>query len=314
MAVIKLKRRIKAHPDVAWKVISDMTGLALAAPHISKIEILEGEGVGLKRRLHDTHGRWWIEECIDWQEGKSYTMRVGESNFAFSFKQMMFRWGMQYAGGDHVLLFMRFSYTPRYGPVGQILDRFKFRPRFEAQAHEIMDGWVRSIHSREWVHNVTVDALLENKGREVISIGPDLPILEVAERLSSERIGCLLVLAEDGGIAGLVSERDIVRALSEHGPQVLDQPVSGIMTTKVIVCDAQDNMMLVMSCMTERRIRHLPVMQEDRLVGMISIGDVVKNRMAELESESQALRELIAARRWREAYRQMGPAAAADIV
>jgi CBS domain-containing protein len=313
MAVIKLKRRIKAQPDVAWKVISDMTGLALAAPHISKVEILEGERVGMKRRLHDTHGRWWIEECTDWQEGTSYTMRVGESSFTFAFKKMTFRWGMQHSG-EHVTLFMRFSYTPRYGPVGQILDRFKFRPRFEAQALEIMDGWIKTIHSREWAHNVTVDSLLESKSREIVSIEPDLPILKVAERLSQHRIGCVLVLEEDGRIAGLVSERDIVRALSERGPDVLDHPASEIMTAKVIVCDTDDNMMHIMACMTDRRIRHLPVMQDERLVGMISIGDVVKNRMAELESESQALRELIAARRWREAYRQMGPAAAADIV
>lgn len=309
MATIKLKRRVKAHADVVWKVISDMTGLAIAAPHISKVEILEGEGVGLKRRLHDTHGRWWIEECTDWKEGKSYTMRIGESNFAFAFRKMTYRWGMQRTG-DYITLHMRFKYTPRYWLLGQILDRFKFRPRFEDQALEVMDAWIKTIHSREWVHNVTVNSILEEKGRNVISISPDMPVFEVAELLRSKRIGCVLVLEADGAIAGLVSERDIVCGLADHGPEVLNHPASEIMTAKVIVCEPQDNMMLVMSCMTGRRIRHLPVLQGEKIVGMISIGDVVKTRIEELESQSETLKEFIAARRWRELYRQIGPAAA----
>lgn len=309
MATIKLKRRVKAHADVVWKVISDMTGLAIAAPHISKVEILEGERVGLKRRFHDTRGRWWIEECIAWQEGKSYTMRIGESNFAFAFKKMTYRWGMQRTG-DYITLHMRFKYTPRYGLIGQFLNRFKFRPHFEDQALEVMDAWIKTIHSREWVHNVTVNSILEEKGRDIISIRPDMPVFEVAELLRSKRIGCVLVLGEDGNIAGLVSERDIVCGLADHGREVLDHPASEIMTAKVIVCEPQDNMMLVMSCMTGRRIRHLPVLQGDDIAGMISIGDVVKTRIAELESQSETLREFIAARRWRELYRQIGPPAA----
>ena len=76
MAVIELRRRIKARPDVVWKVMSDMSGLALMAAHISKVEILEGEGRGLRRRVHDQRGRWWIETCTDWQEGERYTMTV----------------------------------------------------------------------------------------------------------------------------------------------------------------------------------------------------------------------------------------------
>jgi predicted transcriptional regulator len=81
------------------------------------------------------------------------------------------------------------------------------------------------------------------------------------------------------------------------------------MTRKVIVCQPDDNMILIMSCMSDRRVRHLPVMEGDRIIGIISIGDVVKTRIAELESESATLKEFIAARRWRELYRKLGPAA-----
>ena len=308
MAVIKLKRRIKAHPDVVWKVISDMTGLALTAPHINKVEILEGRQVGLKRKLHDDFGRWWIEECIRWEDHRSYTMQVGESNFAFAFRKMKYTWGML-EQGKNVTIWMRFKYTPRYGVVGQVLDRFKFRPRFEDQCNEVLDAWIRTIHSREWVYQVTVDKILEKKGHDVFSISPDTQIMETARLLREKRIGTAMVLEEDGSIAGLVSERDIVTGLADHGPEIVERPVAEIMTKKVIVCQPDDNMILIMSCMSDRRIRHLPVMEGEQIIGIISIGDVVKTRIAELESESATLKEFIAARRWRELYRKLGPAA-----
>jgi CBS domain-containing protein len=308
MAVIKLKRRIKAHPDTVWKVISDMTGLALTAPHISKVEILEGHQVGLKRRLHDDFGRWWQEECVQWEDQRSYTMEVGESNFAFAFKKMKYTWGMV-EKGKNITIWMRFRYTPRYGVIGQVLDRFKFRPRFEGQCNEVLDAWIRAIHSREWVYQVTVDTILEKKGHDVFSITPDTTIIETARLLREKRIGTAMVLDPDGSIAGLVSERDIVTGLAENGPDVIRDPVSRIMTKKVIVCQPDDNMVLIMSCMSDRRIRHLPVMDGDEITGIISIGDVVKTRMEELESESATLKEFIAARRWRELYRKLGPAA-----
>jgi signal-transduction protein with cAMP-binding, CBS, and nucleotidyltransferase domain len=127
--------------------------------------------------------------------------------------------------------------------------------------------------------------------------------------LRKNRIGSVLVLDSDGGIAGVVSERDIVRGLADFGPGVLHRSVTDIMTRKVVVAHPEDNMVLVMACMSDRRIRHLPVMDGDELVGIISIGDVVKTRIQELEGESETLRGYIDARRWRELYMEIGPAA-----
>lgn len=235
----------------------------------------------------------------DGGRGKQFRLRL---------QKMKYTWGML-EQGKNITLWMRFKYTPRYGVIGQILDRFKFRPRFEALCNEVLDAWIRTIHSREWVYQVTVDTILEKKGHGVVSISPDTRIMDTAQLLREKRIGTAMVLDEDGTIAGLVSERDVVTGLAEHGPEIIHRPVSEIMTKKVIVCQPDDNMILIMSCMSDRRIRHLPVMDGEQVIGIISIGDVVKTRIAELESESATLKEFIAARRWRELYRKLGPAA-----
>ena len=308
MAVIDLRRRVKAQPDVVWKVISDMAGLALTAPHISKVEILEGDGVGLKRRLHDHQGRWWIEECTAFNEMRDYSMRIGESNVAFAFKRMDYTWGMR-EEGEHVTIRMRFDYLPRYGPFGRLFDRFKFRRRFEELSNQVLDGWVNAIQNRDWAQKVTVESLLEEKGRGVISVEPALSIGDLTTLLREKRIGCVLVLDPAGALVGLVSERDVVGGIAEQGPGILTSPVSEIMTRDVIVCAPTDNMMQIMSSMTERRIRHLPVVVDDVVLGIVSIGDVVKTRIEQLESESETLREFIAAGRFRDAYRRMGPSA-----
>ncbi len=307
MAVIELRRRIKARPDVVWKVMSDMSGLALMAAHISKVEILEGEGLGLRRRVHDQRGRWWLETCTDWQEGERYTMTVDSGDFVFSFKRMAYTWGLT-RQGEHVTIEMRFDYTPRYGPVGLILDRLRDRHRIETQYEQLLDAWVHAIHNRDWSRKITVAAILDDTGREVFSGTPELAIAELAAVLRERRIGCALVM-DAGAIAGIASERDVVNGLAARGAGILEEPVAEIMTRDVIVCAPEDDMMQIMSLMTQRRIRHLPVVENDAVVGVISIGDVVKTRIAELETESESLREAIAAGQYRDAYRRMGPAA-----
>ena len=307
MAVIELRRRIKARPDIVWRVMSDMSGLALMAAHISKVEILEGEGRGLRRRVHDQRGRWWLETCTDWQEGERYTMVVDSGDFVFSFKRMAYTWGLT-RQGEHVTIEMRFDYTPRYGPVGLVLDRLRDRHRIETQYEQLLDAWVHAIHNRDWSQKITVAAILDEKGREVFSVTPELAIAELAAVLRERRIGCALVM-DEGAIAGVASERDVVNGLAARGAGILEEPVAEIMTRDVIVCAPEDDMMQIMSLMTQRRIRHLPVVEDDAVVGVISIGDVVKTRIAELETESESLREAIAAGQYRDAYRRMGPAA-----
>ena len=114
-----------------------------------------------------------------------------------------------------------------------------------------------------------------------------------ARLLTDRRIGALVVGDESGDIAGMLSERDIVAGIATHGAAVLDQAVSELMTRKVVFCHPRDTIADVMGKMTDRRIRHLPVVDGDRLLGVISIGDVVKQRIAETENEAEALREYI---------------------
>ncbi len=139
-----------------------------------------------------------------------------------------------------------------------------------------------------------VSSILRQKGTDVASIGPDQTIAETAALLSDKRIGAALVLDPSGTVLGVISERDIVRGIAASGQNCLDLSVQSLMTEKVISCSPEDKLDDIMSMMTEHRIRHLPVMDGSKLAGIISIGDVVKNRVAEIEMESQAMREYIA--------------------
>jgi CBS domain-containing protein len=308
MAVIEFRRRIRARPEAVWSVVSDLSGLALIAPHISKVEILEGKGRGLRRRVFDQQGRAWVETCTDWREGESYTMTIDEGEPLLAFRRMACTCALT-REGDHVTVGLRCEYAPRYGVFGLLLDRFRYRPRIEAQQGRLLDAWVSAIHSRDWARKMTVETILDDKGRDVIDISADATIAELAALLRERRIGCVVVPDGAGGVAGILSERDVVAGLAKEGPSILGRPVSSIMTRDVVVCRPGDDLLRIMSMMTDRRIRHLPVVLDGRLAGLISIGDVVKARMAELETESETLREYIAAGHWRDAYRRVGPAA-----
>jgi CBS domain-containing protein len=139
---------------------------------------------------------------------------------------------------------------------------------------------------------MTVRAILDAKGRQVVSIGADAKLSSAVKTLSERRIGALLVMA-GGKIEGILSERDIVRELGERGPAVLDEPVRTVMTSKVMTCRRSDTVSLLMERMTEGKFRHLPVVEDGQVIGLISIGDVVKHRVMEYETEQEALRDYI---------------------
>lgn len=141
---------------------------------------------------------------------------------------------------------------------------------------------------------MNVESILQTKGREVVSVKPGESVAAAAETLHRRRIGAALVLDGDGAVEGVISERDIVRGLATHGGVVLGMKVAELMTSDVETCEPGDAVDHVMAVMTERRVRHLPVMRNGKLVGVISIGDVVKHRLAEIESEAKSLREYIA--------------------
>ena len=139
---------------------------------------------------------------------------------------------------------------------------------------------------------MTVRAILDTKGHQIMSVLPDAKMSEAIKLLSERRIGAVLVMSQ-GRIDGILSERDIVRVLGERGASVLDEPVSAVMTRKVVNCRPNDTVSAIMEMMTLGKFRHLPVLDDDRVVGLISIGDVVKWRVQEYENEQEALRTYI---------------------
>ena len=141
---------------------------------------------------------------------------------------------------------------------------------------------------------MTIAHIVHGKPHRLISVAPDESLQQAAEILTRERIGALLVLKPNGDIAGIISERDIVRAVGLQGIDVLGRPVAELMTKEVTCCAPEDEIDEAMALMTQRRFRHLPVRQGGKIVAMISIGDVVKQKVEEAEAESQSLREYIA--------------------
>ncbi len=141
---------------------------------------------------------------------------------------------------------------------------------------------------------MNVAAILKDKGRSVLTAGPDTSLLDIAKVLAEKRIGCIVLTDGEDRVAGIVSERDVVRTLASNGPKCLDEPVSYCMTEEVVTCQESDTIDRLMAEMTAGRFRHMPVVENDRLIGLVSIGDVVKQRIAEAEMEAAAMRDYIA--------------------
>lgn len=142
---------------------------------------------------------------------------------------------------------------------------------------------------------MTVRAILEQKGSDVYSISASADLSAAAKLLSHHRIGALLVDDGQGSYAGILSERDIVRAFSNHGVEALEMPIEKAMTTKVLHCTPHDTVNYVMEMMTRHRFRHLPVVDDaGHLIGIISIGDVVKRRIEQAEQEAEEIKQYIA--------------------
>lgn len=141
---------------------------------------------------------------------------------------------------------------------------------------------------------MTVKAILDQKGREVITVGPDITVSEAGKQLSTHKIGAIVVVDKSDRICGIMSERDIVRAIAENGPAILDDKVSTVMTSKVKVCDESYSVNRLMEMMTEGRFRHLPVETDGKIGGIISIGDVVRMRIEQVEREAEEIKAYIA--------------------
>ncbi len=140
---------------------------------------------------------------------------------------------------------------------------------------------------------MNVESILRSKGNAVITAKPDTPVAVVAGMLTDARVGAVVISTDKAHIEGIISERDIVSAIASKGKDALTVPAANLMTKDVVTCSPTDIVAELMSVMTEQRIRHLPVMKDGALAGIISIGDVVKCRVQEVESEAEALREYV---------------------
>ena len=143
-----------------------------------------------------------------------------------------------------------------------------------------------------------IESILKSKGSEVQTIAPDATVAETLHRMRHERIGALVVSEDKTSIAGIISDRGIMDAIVDRGVEVLSERVGSVMTREVFTCSRHDRVSAVMALMTNRRIRHVPVVEHDgRLCGIISIGDVVKHRLDEIQREADAMREYISGSR-----------------
>jgi CBS domain-containing protein len=139
---------------------------------------------------------------------------------------------------------------------------------------------------------MTIAAVLGSKGSAVETIGAGDRLFDAVRKLGEKRIGALLVVDSDG-IAGIMSERDVIYCLRDHGPEALEWPVAEVMSTPAITAEPSMDVLAALALMTQRRIRHLPVVEGGKLRGIVSIGDLVKHRMERIEAEAEAMRDYI---------------------
>ncbi len=142
---------------------------------------------------------------------------------------------------------------------------------------------------------MTVGRILERKGYGLETAPPSTKAAAILQHLRDQDIGAIVIVDDNARLYGIVSERDIVRAMADHGPAILDKAVQTIMTERVITATEEESVADIMRLMTEGKFRHVPITREGRLVGLVSIGDLVKHRINELESETEAFRAYIQA-------------------
>ena len=141
---------------------------------------------------------------------------------------------------------------------------------------------------------MTVARIIAGKGRDVVTMQPHSTLRDVVDTLAAKHIGALIIADAGGRMQGILSERDVVRAIAKHGPDALEDPVSHYMTKNVVTASEEDTVLSVVGKMSEGRFRHMPVVAGDKLTGIVSIGDAIKYRLAQAEQEQSAMREYIA--------------------
>ncbi len=141
---------------------------------------------------------------------------------------------------------------------------------------------------------MNIAQILKTKGRAVATARPDSKLSEIIAKLVQKKIGAMVIVGDNGEVVGILSERDVIRQLAERGEAALSDPVSKSMTTTVISCQESSTLEEMMELMTQGRFRHVPVIEDGALVGIVSIGDIVKHHIAEVEMEVTAMRDYFA--------------------
>lgn len=281
MAVMRLERQVKARADIVWAVISDIGAMAELSPEIRKVDVLEAQDGQVRRRFYDHGDRAWVEHSSEWVERDHYTMEVEAAAYSWMLISMRCTYGMR-STANGVEVSIRYEYSPAFSVFGALAERMFFRKSLRNNASALIDNWVGRIRERELGYKVTVGTILRRKGPEVATVPQSATLADVAAVLCERRIGCVMVMEQgpDSQVRGLCSERDIVRGVNARGAEALSMPVTSVMATELVVATPDNDMFFLMACMSERRIRHLPVIENGRLQGIISIGDVVKERIA----------------------------------
>lgn len=296
-----------ATPEAIWAVIGDLSRLAAFDPSLVASES-NGPARDSALRVRDRAGRTWEEQCTRRERQSGWSLVAAHGALPFPLASLQRDVTIRPSGGatdDRVTVQYAVSYSLSLGPLGALrLPRVEMSRR----VRQTLEAMVHAVRAESWRHDATVQTILDRKGHDVVTLVPGTLVHDAAKALRQHRIGAALVVDDGGDLLGLVSERDITYRAARDGGVVLERPVDDIMSTDLVVCSPEHDMEFVMVCMTDRRIRHLPVVRDGALLGIISIGDVVRERIAALESQSQTMREYIQSREWN----VLGEAASTD--
>jgi CBS domain-containing protein len=312
MLTLEIDKRVKGGLDSIWDTLTDMKIFTETAPDIIRVEQLSGEGLGMVRQIHHKSGRIWEEECKEWEPQSRFTVQIKTDSYPLPVTYLRRTISMEQRQ-KNVVIKIRYEYTPKYGPLGYFLDKYQVRPILKIFSTQLLDNLAKKIHQQNTDATITATTILKSKGSAILTITPETLISEASKILTDKRIGCVIALNKEDKIAGILSERDIVNGLANAGQPILNMPATQFMTHNVIVSHPDDSMAKLMSVMSAKRIRHLPVVDKnEHLVGVISIGDIINARMTELEQESDAMHQYIEGRKWREVAMQIGRSAASE--
>jgi len=300
MPTITRFRVLSGQTDDVWQELTDFRGWPRLSAHISQVdlvgrasdslllEIRNQDGLMLKASASEDHGDRSMRVTID----PVTPHPLGVTSLRFVVAESI-------EENERVDVTVSADYRNRVPLVGGLLTRSARKAERISFIDSWLDGLSQFARRRHWQFKDNVRTVLSHKGHTVVTASPDDQLGHIANLMANKNIGVVLIVNTNNALMGMVSERDIVKRLSQSGAAALGLTAAQAMTRDLIVVEPQTDLMHVMTCMTENKVRHLPVMENDKLVGLISIGDVVVQRIQALQADSDTLRDYIAAREWR---------------